>query len=273
MKVAAVQMDIVWEEKEKNRKKCLAFLEKAQKQNAELILFPEMTLTGFSMNIDAIGEINDETTDWFKNKAREFGLYIGFGHVQKTSGTQEVPSKGRNLFSMVSPEGIEIARYAKIHPFSFGMESRFYEGGSELVLARVKDFQVAPLICYDLRFPEIFQILSAQAQLIIVAANWPKSRREHWITLLKARAIENQCYIAGVNRVGRGGGLEYAGDSMIIDPTGTVISREVQGEGLLISDMEVKKVQDIREAFRVKDDRQEVLYASYYKKGRKQIYS
>lgn len=254
MKIALAQMNIQFENKEKNKDKCLGFIKEAKDKACDLIIFPEMTLTGFSMNTKEIAEDNNETIDWFKNKALNYGLYIGFGHVIK------VKEKGENRFTIVSPDSKEILSYAKIHPFSYSFEDKYFEGGNSILLTKINNFVVSSFICYDLRFPEIFQIASKECHLITVAANWPKSRRDNWITLLKARAIENQCYIVGVNAVGIINGYEYSGDSLIIDPIGRVIAMAGNKEELIIAEIDINEVLHFRDHFPIKRDRREELY-------------
>ena len=268
MKLALAQIDISFENKSKTKETVIQFIEQAATQNVDMILFPEMTLTGFSMNTSLIGEDNNETIDFFKDLSSEFNIYIGFGYVEGTSHS-------KNNFCVVAPrvvlrgepQNVELVTYSKIHPFSFGSESKFYEGGNEIKLFDAFGFTIAPFICYDLRFPEIFQIASKTATLITVASNWPMKRREHWICLLKARAIENQCYIAGINRCGEENGLIYSGDSMIIDPLGNIISSLYMDEGLVIADINQDDVINIREKFRLKDDRKESMYYKFYLKN------
>lgn len=256
MKLGLAQMKIEFENKALNREKCIKFIAEAALNQVELLLFPEMILTGFSMEVEAMGETDSSTLHWFKEKAVVHNINLGFGHIEKTS------EKGKNKFTIVSSDGVELCTYTKIHPFSYGTESEFYTGGSEIVYTSLKDFQITPFICYDLRFPEIFQIASKSSQLITVAANWPKARREHWITLLKARAIENQCYIAGVNAVGSINNLEYSGDSMIIDPLGNILTQCSDSEALLIADLDINEVNTLRKSFPLKDDRRENLYST-----------
>ena len=154
--------------------------------------------------------------------------------------------------------------YAKIHPFSFGAEAEHYVGGSALQFADVKGVPVSPMICYDLRFPEPFQVLSEKSKIITVIASWPTPRREHWMTLLKARAIENQCFILGVNRSGDGGGLSYIGDSMAVSPTGEVLAHVEGGNGLTIVDIDLDEVDAYRSSFPLKVDRKVELYHSLW---------
>jgi predicted amidohydrolase len=257
MKLALAQLDVSWEDKPKNKEAALMYIEQASKLNVDMILFPEMSLTGFSMNTKAIGETNNETKEFFKKLCLKFEIFIGFGYVEGTFNS-------KNKYAIMSPKGEEIVDYTKIHLFSFGTETEFYKSGNEIKHFDALGFNIVPLICYDLRFPETFQIASKTASLITVAANWPIERRDHWITLLKARAIENQCYIAGINRVGEGDGLHYSGDSMIIDPRGVVISSLYMEEGIVVADISQNSVTKIRESFKLKEDRRDSLYADWY---------
>lgn len=256
MKIALAQMNIEFENKEKNKEKCLRFIKEAKDKASDLILFPEMTLTGFSMNTEHISEDNNETLNWFKTHAHNYKLFIGFGHVVKQL------NKCENRFTIVSPNGKVLLNYSKIHPFSYSSEDRYYEGGNSVVFTQIGDFNVSPFICYDLRFPEIFQIASKESNLITIAANWPKSRRDNWITLLKARAIENQCFVAGVNVIGLIDGFEYSGDSIIIDPIGNVLAQAEDKEQLVVTDINHMEVLRYRTHFPLKNDRKEKLYKS-----------
>jgi Predicted amidohydrolase len=259
MKIALSQMNIKWEDKDKNKAKVLAFINEAKELNVELIVFPEMTLTGFSMNVEKIAESNrGETIQWFENIAKCHNINIGFGVVEKTES-----EFGKNKFIIINDEGVIISDYTKLHPFSYGLEDKYYKSGDSIELSKVNDFTVATFICYDLRFPEVFQLASNQAQLIIVAANWPQSRKEHWITLLKARAIENQCYILGVNRVGNGNNIYYSGNSMVVAPDGSILIEIEDEEKLLIYDIDIKESLDLRNVFPVKKDRKINIYKKY----------
>ena len=259
MKLALAQLDIVFEDKAANKKMANQFIKQAVSEKVDMIFFPEMTLTSFSMNPSYIGDDNKETIKFFKELSTTYNITIGFGYVDGTSHS-------KNKYNVVSPKGQELVDYAKIHPFSYGSETKFYESGNEIKHFDAFNFNITPFICYDLRFPEIFQIASKTSTLITVAANWPLQRREHWITLLKARAIENQCYIAGINRVGESNGITYSGDSMIVDPTGNIIGNLYMEEGLVIADICKDEVISVREKFRFKDDRKEALYYELYNK-------
>jgi len=249
-------MEPLWENKQGNFEASARFLEEAREKQVDFLLFPEMSMTGFSMHPEKIGENRDhsETLLYFQEKAKAYGIYIGIGYVEY------LLPKSYNCYAIISPEGKILADYRKIHPFTFGTESAYYTGGNEIVDCRVGEFTVTPFICYDLRFPEIFQIASDNSQLIVVPANWPSDRREHFITLLKARAIENQCYIAGINRVGHARTLSYSGDSMVIDPFGNILADGGEGEKLVTADIQLSLVEKYREEFPAKKDRRKDIY-------------
>jgi len=257
MKICLAQYDIKWEDKATNYEKAKGFMADAKLQNVDLILFPELSMTGFSMDTEKIGESPGglRTLETFRGFALEFGMACGIGYVFLRNG-----GKAENRYAIISKDGSVISDYAKIHPFSNGGEDAYYVGGDAISECMIDDVCVSTFICYDLRFPEIFQAASRKAQLITVAANWPAARKEHWVTLLKARAIENQCYIAGINRVGTGNGIAYSGDSMIVDPTGRVIAEAGNGEMLIEGEIDIEKVDRCRESFRIRDDRREDLY-------------
>ncbi|MEW8957029.1 nitrilase-related carbon-nitrogen hydrolase [Clostridium sp.] len=264
MKIALCQMDILWEDKNFNKNTVLTFVKEASLKKCEFIIFPEMTLTGFSMDTLNLGEgsLNESPTVlWFSKISKEFGINIAFGYIEKFQG------KAKNNLVIVSSQGKVMSSYSKIHPFSFGEESEHYLGGSEFITTFISGIKFGSTICYDLRFPELFQILSKDSHCIIVIASWPRERSYHWTTLLKARAIENQCYILGVNRVGASNGLTYCGDSMVVSPLGDVLCHNFNNEGLVICNIVKSKVENLRKDFKVKLDRKENLYTLGYKRS------
>ena len=256
MRLALAQTEPLWEAKHENFTRAERFLKEAKKRQAELVLFPEMSMTGFSMHPEKIGEPAEkpETLNYFAKKAEEYGLYIGMGYVEYRE------PKSYNRYAILSPESEILADYRKIHPFSFGTESVHYAGGDSLSFCKVGGWMVSTFICYDLRFPELFQLASSRAELIVVPANWPEDRVEHFKILLKARAIENQCYIAGINRVGRARTSVYSGDSLIVDPFGRELAHGGREEELLVADLDLEMVQKYRETFPAKIDRKPELY-------------
>jgi len=254
MLIGLAQMNIIWEDSKANLEKCEAVIKDASNRNVELLLFPEMTLTGFTMNIDKLDLSEEDILNWFKTQAINFKINIGIGYAIK------VDNKGKNKYAIISKNGEVLLNYTKIHPFSKAKEGEKYYKGDEIVSCNIGNTNLSSFICYDLRFPEIFQKASKEAHLITVAANWPASRSSHWNALLKARAIENQCYIAAINRVGIGDGLEYIGESQIIDPSGEVITSLISCEELILGDIDVKNVLEIQNSMSVKADRREELY-------------
>src|SRR2546423_221931 len=179
-----------------------------------------------------------ETAVFLSRTARDFGIYLIGGLVAAGSD-----GRGRNQAAIFSPEGKEIARYSKCQPFTLGGESQHYEAGKEILTFHWQGFAVAPFICYDLRFPELFREGVRQgAQLFVVVANWPIKRIHHWVTLLRARAIENQAYVAGVNRTGTDPTLPYNGRSLIVDPHGEILADAGAGEGVVSAEVDTAVV-------------------------------
>ena len=251
---AIAQTDIIWENSSENMEKIEAFVKKASQNKVQLILFPEMVLTGFTMNINKLVLSEEKIISWIKQVAINNNINIGLGFAIK------VDEKGKNKYAIVSKEGNVLIMYTKIHPFSYSGEDEKYYSGDEICVCKINEFQITPFICYDLRFPEIFQIASKEAQIITVAANWPKSREQHWITLLKARAIENQCYVIGINRIGLGDGLQYNGASIFVSPDGIFLNEMNSKEMLIIEELKMKAIKDIKDRFDIKKDRREELY-------------
>ena len=254
MIIAIAQIDITWEESNENMKTVEDFVKKASKNEVELILFPEMALTGFTMDINKLLLSEHEIISWIKKIAINNNINIGIGFAIK------VDEKGKNKYVVVSKEGKVLTRYTKIHPFSYSGEDKKYYSGDEICICKIKEFNITPFICYDLRFPEIFQLASKEAQIITVAASWPKSREQHWITLLKARAIENQCYVIGINRVGSGDGVNYNGASIFVNPSGEILNEINSEEMLIIKDLKIEKIIEVKDSFDIKKDRREELY-------------
>ena len=246
MRVALVQLDLVWEEKRANHAKVRALLEKAGPSPGTLVVLPEMFSTGFSMEAERIAEGKERLTERFlETLARDFGVAVLGGVVNLGA-----EGRGRNQALAIGRDGAPLARYAKIHPFSFGEETKHYTGGSEIALFDHDGFKVAPFVCYDLRFPEIFRAaVKRGAQLYVVIANWPEPREAHWLALLKARAIENQAYVVGVNRCGRDPKLAYSGRSQVIGPRGDVLADAGTAEGVTIAEIDLAPLLEWRRAF------------------------
>ena len=254
MITGVAQIDIAWEDPSENMKKVEGFAKKASQSKVELLLFPEMSLTGFTMDINKLLLFEEQIISWIKKIAVNNNINIGIGFAIK------VDEKGKNKYVIVSKEGKILTTYTKIHPFSYSGEDNKYYSGDEICICKIKEFNITPFICYDLRFPEIFQLASKEAQIITVAASWPKSREQHWITLLKARAIENQCYVIGINRVGSGDGVQYNGASIFVSPNGEILNEINSEEMLIIEELKIEKIREVKDSFDIKKDRREELY-------------
>ena len=209
------------------------------------------------MNVNKNADYNEYTIDKIKKLSYSYNIAIGFGWIKS------VGDKGENHYTVISPDGDILADYVKMHPFSYSGEDKYYNAGNKLSSFTYCGKKISVFICYDLRFPEIFQAASEESEIIIVAANWPEKRCEHWKTLLKARAIENQSWIFGVNCYGDQQGIHYSGDSSIIKPDGTVIAELNNKEGI-ISAVIGNEAQEARKSFPVKNDRKNELYKKLY---------
>ena len=247
-------MDILWENVQKNKKKAEDFIKKAKEYDVELLAFPEMSLTGFSMQVEKTTADWKEQRHFFEEMSGRYEMTIAFGYPAPSSGPM-----CRNHLAVAENGRIRMD-YEKIHPFTFGQEGAHFEGGEHISCMEWKNTVLGGFICYDLRFPEIFQISSRESEIILVIANWPESRIGDWDCLLRARAIENQAYILGVNRVGEGGGIVYNGHSALYDPRGERLTHFCEEESLLIGEIDPEKVRKCRDIFPLKKDRREELY-------------
>ncbi|HSP86734.1 MAG TPA: carbon-nitrogen family hydrolase, partial [Ignavibacteriaceae bacterium] len=230
-----------WEDKNKNQEKILSLLEKEPPQNS-LLIFPEMTLTGFSMNTEKLSEERDgESFKFFSDVAKKYSSNIMAGIIEK-SGTDYF-----NTLLHIDSSGALLNYYRKIHPFSFSDEDKNFTGSNKPVITEIGKCKIGLSICYDLRFPELFRFYAKERiDLIINIANWPTPRIEHWKTLLKARAIENQCFVAGCNRISSDPYVEYNGFSSIFDPMGHEVLSIENKEGIFSAEIDIKKVEEVR---------------------------
>ncbi|RKY94545.1 MAG: hypothetical protein DRQ01_02085 [Ignavibacteriae bacterium] len=248
MRIGLVQYSPVWEDKEKNKKKIREIL--VGTDNCELLIFPEMTLTGFTMKSDEFAEsLQGESFKFFSELAVSKQSHIFAGIVERKK------ERYFNTLIHIKPDGKLVKLYRKVHPFSYSQEDQFFEPGRKPARTKVKSWQVGLSICYDLRFPELYRKYGKKrAHLIVNIANWPNTRIEHWKTLLKARAIENQCYVAGVNRVGDSPKLKYNGFSCVFDPMGKEIISVENEEKLIVTEIDKNYVLEVRKEFPFLED-------------------
>jgi omega-amidase len=247
MKVALIQLNIEWESKRKNLEKVELFVNRAFREKCDIVVFPEMFNTGFSMNIPSIAEDqNGETSSVLSNLVQQYRINIIAGYVIKVPDS----AKGKNIAVAYNREGRLLAEYTKLHPFSFAKEDQHYIAGDGNVIFDIEGMPASIFICYDLRFPEAFRGIAKDVHAIFILANWPSSRKEHWETLLKARAIENQCFVIGVNRTGRdGNGIDYPGASRVYSPVGEEICAGNDIDEFVICNIDPSEVIETRTKF------------------------
>ena len=217
LQVAIFQLDLVWEDPSANRMKIDEWLQKI-KRGTDIVFLPEMFATGFSMNVSDLAEPMDgETIQWMKVRSKVHQLAL--------CGSLIIHENGQyfNRLVFVEPSG-EVRFYNKRHLFTMGNEESHFEPGTERLIVAYKGWRICPLICYDLRFP-VWARNRKEYDILVYSANWPQPRTDVWNTLLKARAIENQAYVVGANRVGIDGiSIVYSGNSQLIDPKGNVLA-------------------------------------------------
>ena len=246
MNIAAIQLDSVWEDPRSNFAKVERLLAATPPAAGSLIVLPEMFATGFSLDLSKTMHGDSRETETFLRALAMRHRCTVLGGVINP-GTDV---RGRNESVTFAADGTLLARYVKQRPFSGAGESEIHESGSDAVLFRLGKFTVAPLVCYDLRFPELFREAARRgADLFIVIAAWPVKRIEHWLTLLKARAIENMAFVIGVNRTGREPRYEYCGRSVVVNPHGEIIADAGTAETVLTAEISHAEVAAWRTEF------------------------
>lgn len=244
MRLSVVQLRIADRDRAATRERILRLLDTVRTERLDWIVFPETTLTGFC-NDASEACLEDGDMEFFQGIARKHRAFVTFGGV----------ADGENLALTLDCEGKESCRYSKIHLFSPMGEDRVYRAGSGVVCFTVGSLRVTPLVCYDLRFPYLFWQSASGTDLFVVIANWPAARIHHWKTLLTARAIENQAYVAGVNRVGCSPRQTYGGQSLVVDPGGQCVLSCGMEEEIRIVDIQCGLVEETRKTFPVFRDR------------------
>lgn len=243
LRVALIQPDTYWENPEANRSELEEMISSLD-SDVDLIVLPEMFSTGFSMIPKKVAEpMNFTTHRWMKQIGQRYNAAICGSFIIK---------EGQSFFNrllFVKPDG-ETVTYDKRHLFAYGGEDALYSRGSEKVIIEYKGWKICPLICYDLRFPVFSRNNQLEYDVLIYSANWPSKRENVWDTLLKARAIENQSYVIGLNRVGTDENkLEYNGQSMIIDPKGYELKKLGNKPDIGISSLSKSSLVHFREKF------------------------
>ncbi|MCH7973193.1 MAG: hypothetical protein IH949_04785 [Bacteroidetes bacterium] len=249
MKIGLIQYSPDWEDKEFNKEKLTSLLQE-EVEDVDLLIFPEMTLTGFTMRSKKFAEkLDGESFKYFGNVAKNFECDVITGIIENSL------AEYFNTLVHITKNGKLKSTYHKIHPFSFSNEDKHFSAGEKPVITEINNWKTGLSICYDLRFPELYRFYGKEkVDLIIDIANWPDTRIEHWIALLKARAIENQCFVVGVNRVGDEPRIHYNGCSSIFDPMGRTVVKVENEERVIFAEIEKKLVDETRKKLPFLDD-------------------
>jgi predicted amidohydrolase len=254
LRVAALQHDIAWEDRATTLARLAPVVADVVGAGARLVVLPEMFAVGFSMRTDLTAEaVDGPTAAWLGDQAAAHGAWLA-GSVPERADGDDLP---RNVLVVAGPDGQRV-RYAKRHPFSYGGEPEHFAAGQELVSVDIEGVRVSLAVCYDLRFADQFWEQGPTTDCFLVVANWPAKRMAHWRALLVARAIENQAYVVGVNRVGTAGdGTGHTGGSCIVDPSGVLVAdaTEPGAEATLLADVDPEVVAATRSRFPFLDDR------------------
>jgi omega-amidase len=238
MQLHMVQWDIVWESPERNRNTIDSLLANDDICPGDLVVLPETCLTGFTHNRDFAADNNQADRAYFAGVAARLGVTLVSGTIEDS----------QNVALVHGPAGDLLARYVKQQPFRHGGE--VWHAGDEPVVFDWNGIRVSPFICYDLRFPELFRAAAArwQPELMLVIASWPVARIHHWTRLLTARAIENQCFVAGVNRTGSDPGYSFPGSSVCFDWNGDVLADSGSEIGITTASLNVDGLNAYRTA-------------------------
>ena len=260
--ITIIQANLVWENKKANLAMLAQKIESI-KEKTEVVILPEMFSTGFSMKPEQLAEtMNGETIEWMKKITSSKKIILtGSVMIEDPSTAGQGETKYFNRLIWMLPNG-EYGVYDKRHLFAYGDEHNHYSAGNKRLIAQVKGWKINLQVCYDLRFPVWArqnpspnlspggEEQASEFDLLVYVANWPERRNTAWKTLLQARAIENQCYVVGVNRVGDdGNNIHYSGDSMIIDPLGEILYTKTNDEDIFTYTLQKEKLDEVREKF------------------------
>lgn len=245
-----MQHDIAWQDAATTRRRLEPLVARAAATGARLIVLTEMFATGFSMEPELVAEpAGGPTEQWLVAQARTHDAWLIGSIAQHSTDGRAV-----NVAVLARPDG-HTERYEKMHPFSYAGEHEHYRAGTKPVTVDIEGLRTSIFICYDLRFADDFWALAHDTDCYVVVANWPRARREHWQTLLRARAIENQAYVIGANRVGDADLVAHVGDSAIIDPLGRTLAEGAYVETVLSAEVDATMVRDVRARFPFLADR------------------
>jgi len=252
MIVAGIQHDIVWEEPDANFDRLAPMIAKAAAAGARLVVLSEMFSTGFSMKTERIAEPPDgRSVSFLVDQARANDVWLCASVPERTAADE----RPFNQCVVAAPDGVT-HRYAKIHPFSYGREHEHYAPGERFLTVDIEGTRCSFFVCYDLRFADEFWEVAKVTDCYVVPANWPASRREHWMALLRARAIENQAFVIAANQIGtHPDGHRSGGRSMIVNPLGEILTIAGDAETTIAAEVDPRCVQQVRAEFPFLQDR------------------
>jgi len=258
LKVAVIQMDVALGEPDTNLIKMEKMVREAARSKPNVVVLPETWNTGyFPMNITEQAELSGKNAIEIMSKlASDLQIYLVGGSISEIDNGQVV-----NTTKVFNRQGQNIASYQKIHLFSPGEENKFYTEGNKIATFDIEGHICGVIICYDLRFPELIRRLALEGvELLFVPAEWPHPRLDHWRTLLKARAIENQIYVVGCNGVGLGNGVKFCGHSSVISPWGEILKEAEEEEEIFIVELDTDIINEVRKKIPVFVDRRYSYY-------------
>ena len=262
MNIVALQWDSIWLDSSANLMELQTKIATLFQSNEkiDLLILPELFHGGFSMQPESFAEsVDGEVSQTLAGLAKQYAVTIIAGVAQKQVRTNCYGQQAQfyNRALAFNSDGQQIAAYTKQKLFSYANEQQTYIAGHQSKMVDINGSPFALFICYDLRFPELFRQVAQQVKGMIVIANWPESRQSHWETLLKARAIENQCFVIGVNRVGQdANGLNYLGGSMVISPLGEALAYGNSEQEFIAASIELEQVEKVRKQFPFLEDMQ-----------------
>jgi omega-amidase len=261
LSIALAQAEFEFGEPEKNFQKASRMIEDAAEKGADMVLLPELWASGYDLAncseyASPIGE------GWFfrvQTTAKENKIALGCSLIEEDQNIFY------NTFVFYDSSGALLGSYRKIHLFQMLKEKDYFQAGNELVSFDFNSVKIGLANCYDLRFPELFRAYAvAGVELMLITAEWPEKRVNHWSLLLQARAIENQCFVAGVNKVGQSQGARLGGYSAVVNPMGEYLVQGKEEEVLLLSEINLEEVKKIRRWMPVLQDRKPELYQKFF---------
>ncbi len=249
LKIGLVQYSPAWENPAGSVEKIDKLLN-TQNREFDLLVFPELTLTGFTFSSAKLAEdIDGISTTYFIKLAQKFNSDIMAGLIERDD------ENIYNCLIHIDKKGLIKAKYRKIHPFSFAGENKYFNSTKEPIITKIDDIKIGLSICYDLRFPELYRLYAKEkVDLLINIANWPQKRIEHWQLLTKARALENLAYFIGVNRVGKDPDNVYNGFSSIVSPLGELLNQYSSNEEIIYHVIDLNLLSTVRNKFSFLND-------------------